>query len=1024
MKPIISIVMPAYNAANHLSEAIESVHQQTFDAWELVVVDDGSTDETASIVNEWSARDPRVRLLQQVNQGASAARDAGLRDAVGTWVAFLDADDWIDTDFMKKMYRPLRRSGLDGTFCAAADVVENGEWGKVWRPVPREDFFPTMAVDCPIAVHCGLLRRQLVLDVGGWDHKLQTSEDWDLWQRLARTKARFKNLDAVLAFIRLRQGSLSRSYPARMARDGRIVLTRGRERDPRVPDPDPKWADGLKTTDGDIRIALHLVWAAGLDIVEGGDGLEIINGFEGHQFTGLEPYDVALVLQDAISHTVGAVDLNWNPFLPKISKLAAHLEEIGDTPALEKRVLRALEGIAFQYANLKEPVVLGSTYWIALDVAEPIQDVIVTDGVQQLAAVVHLDGERIGMVQLAIQDGGVDRHRLANAIAERLGAAIVVRRLRRPTNGGMGTLVATVKKAFTRKSIWFALSLLQYRQKTHLARLHRFAQVTGADLALDGGILRLASGQAPGATANPSATSNGKTRSYRDPRERSAGDPDQADYGENYWESVFSSKNPWEYDNLYEQTKYEQTLDLLGNRKISTALELACAEGFFTQLLASRVDTLVATDISETAVQRAQEACSEFDNISFRQLDLIEDQIHGKFDLIVCSEVLYYFESRRTLSKLAAKLSEHLNPGGVILMAHGLIAANNPEETGFDWGHAFDARSIGKIFAESPGLKLVEERRTDLYRIHLLEAADEGETKPQAANIVEINRAEDLSYYVSSQIEWNGCARFKTTEVTDHLPILLYHRVTDEPTHQQLEPYRLPLDTFEANLKYLANNGFYSVTLEDWEKSRSEYSGLKGRPVVITFDDGYVDFHDHAWPLLQKYGFSATVFVVSDLVGRASEWDTRFGAPTPLMDWNCLRKLSSQGVSFGSHTATHPFLTMMTPQELAREARTSKDEIEQQLGVPVTSVAYPYGEHSEVIERVFEDQGYSMGLTVSGTLSDVYDHHMRLGRVEFPQNQSIEKFGNVISKTQGMNVVGRSRYTVANGLRYLRYNVL
>ena len=186
----VSIVIPAYNAAETLDDALASVHAQSVRTWEAVVVDDGSTDDTARVAERWAARDGRIRLVRQPNSGPSAARNSGIRAASYGWLVFLDADDWLAPDFLKRMLRPLRRNPrLDGVFCGAADVTHDGEEGAPWFPPPRDELFRVTALHCPCAIHAAIMRRTLIEGVGLFDTSLIASEDWDLWQRLARTSS-------------------------------------------------------------------------------------------------------------------------------------------------------------------------------------------------------------------------------------------------------------------------------------------------------------------------------------------------------------------------------------------------------------------------------------------------------------------------------------------------------------------------------------------------------------------------------------------------------------------------------------------------------------------------------------------------------------------------------------------------------------------------------------------------------------------------------------------------------------------
>lgn len=402
-------------------------------------------------------------------------------------------------------------------------------------------------------------------------------------------------------------------------------------------------------------------------------------------------------------------------------------------------------------------------------------------------------------------------------------------------------------------------------------------------------------------------------------------------------------------------------------------------------MLAPLVEELTATDISETALVRAKEACAEHDNITYQQLDLKNGEIRGKFDLIVCSEVLYYFESRKSLARIARKLAQSLAPGGVILMAHGKIAVNAATETGFDWGHPFDARSIGDIFSKDPGLALVEEAWSDIYGIQLFEAVA-GKAKTSAApKVTRIERDPNLTYYVSSQIEWNGAAHYKKVEVSDELPILNFHRVTPDPVPAALAPYTHTPEQFDAQLQYCARNGFYGVTLDDWQAQTARWRGMPGRALAITFDDGYVDFLEHALPILEKYGFPVTVFLVTDLVGKTAQWDARYGPPAPLMSWTQIKEAADKGAQFGSHTASHPLLTTLTPREVADQAYRSRSEIEQNLGQRVESVAYPYGDFNEIGGRIFEDNGYTLGLDTSGDPAEIHDRPMAVAGSSFCQ---------------------------------------
>ena len=171
------------------------------------------------------------------------------------------------------------------------------------------------------------------------------------------------------------------------------------------------------------------------------------------------------------------------------------------------------------------------------------------------------------------------------------------------------------------------------------------------------------------------------------------------------WESLFAQPDPWGYSSDYEQTKYEHTLELLPEGPIGRALELACAEGHFTAQLALRVGSLVAADIAAKALERAAQRCAGQPHVSFRQLDMRRDPLPGGFDLIVCSEVLYYIGDGLDLRRFARRLAAALVPGGHLLVTHANAVVDDRAVTGFDWQVGFGAKHIGETLGRVRGTR-------------------------------------------------------------------------------------------------------------------------------------------------------------------------------------------------------------------------------------------------------------------------------------------------------------------------------
>ena len=272
----VSVIIPAYNAAGTIAETLTSLRAQTYEGWEAIVVDDGSSDETAAIVQGIAQQDPRIRIVNQARMGVSAARNRGISLARFNWVLFLDADDWLLPLHLERMTRALIADpDLDAVHCGWARVAPDGtRVGEKYWP-QSGDLFPVFARLCPFAIHACIVRRSLVEAVGGFDTSLRTCEDWDLWQRIARAGARFGAIREILALYRMRPGSAS-SDGARFLADGLRVITQGHSPDPRVSNPQPAHADGLPAEQLP-SVRLHFAsWPAGLVLGRGDDARPLL----------------------------------------------------------------------------------------------------------------------------------------------------------------------------------------------------------------------------------------------------------------------------------------------------------------------------------------------------------------------------------------------------------------------------------------------------------------------------------------------------------------------------------------------------------------------------------------------------------------------------------------------------------------------------------------------------------------------------------------------------------------------------
>lgn len=227
------------------------------------------------------------------------------------------------------------------------------------------------------------------------------------------------------------------------------------------------------------------------------------------------------------------------------------------------------------------------------------------------------------------------------------------------------------------------------------------------------------------------------------------------------------------------------------------------------------------------------------------------------------------------------------------------------------------------------------------------------------------------------------------------LPILCYHHVgvpREAEGHRRLWISR---ERFAAQMAYLSQAGYRCVTLRDALAYLRDGREAPPRTVVLTFDDGYHDFYQAAYPILSQYGFPATVFVVIRAVGRVSRWGE--GPEALLMSWQEIQELHREGMEFGSHSLSHPRLTRIPLDAAEQELRKSRQVLEEQLGMAVHSFAYPYGDCDPSLERLVEETGYSLACSiVRGNLHAPHDR-FRLKRVPVDEFTSMARFRRRLS---------------------------
>ena len=189
--PHFSVIMPLYNKAPYVRMAVESVVGQTYADWELIVVDDGSSDDSAAIVE--SIGEPRIRLIRQENAGVGAARNRGVKESIASYICFLDADDWWESTFLEEMAGLVERFPDAGIYGTNYYIVKNGK--KRIAPIGVDDGFNEGEINycqvysktlcMPLWTGAVCMPRKVFDEQGGFPIGIKLGEDFLLWIRVS-----------------------------------------------------------------------------------------------------------------------------------------------------------------------------------------------------------------------------------------------------------------------------------------------------------------------------------------------------------------------------------------------------------------------------------------------------------------------------------------------------------------------------------------------------------------------------------------------------------------------------------------------------------------------------------------------------------------------------------------------------------------------------------------------------------------------------------------------------------------------
>ncbi|HEY6781514.1 MAG TPA: glycosyltransferase family A protein, partial [Thermoleophilaceae bacterium] len=308
------MVVPAYDAEQTLGATLDSLQAQTHADWEAVVVDDGSADATAALATERARLDPRVRVVRQPNGGVSTARNAGIAQARGRWLAFLDADDWLAPEAFATLLGALQaQPQLDAVHCGWTRIAPDGREVAEICPRTEEDMFSWHAHNCGFAIHAVLVSAELVRRAHGFDPGLTTCEDWDLWLRLSRLGTRWGRVEAQLAYYRMRTASASMAS-RQLLRDGLVVIDRAHGPDERLAGAPLKYPGGEDASQRARARLVHGVYSSALALGQGHDAVSLLASVAGDRCPELSSDQVAYALFEGVPLGAGTIPSDWPSF--------------------------------------------------------------------------------------------------------------------------------------------------------------------------------------------------------------------------------------------------------------------------------------------------------------------------------------------------------------------------------------------------------------------------------------------------------------------------------------------------------------------------------------------------------------------------------------------------------------------------------------------------------------------------------------------------------------------------------------
>ena len=225
------------------------------------------------------------------------------------------------------------------------------------------------------------------------------------------------------------------------------------------------------------------------------------------------------------------------------------------------------------------------------------------------------------------------------------------------------------------------------------------------------------------------------------------------------------------------------------------------------------------------------------------------------------------------------------------------------------------------------------------------------------------------------------------------VPVVMYHRVINKSENEGIHGTYIYENIFREHMKYLKNNNFSVITFEDLNNIgwRNRFDKNK-KYIIITFDDGYVDNYELAFPILKEFNFKATIFLMGE--STYNEWDVKADGEKsfPLMSVEMIKEMQDYGIEFGAHTFNHPKLNKLSNDEIKHQIVDVKKPLEEKIGREIITFAYPYGILNDYAKKMVEEASYTFGVATDSGSVCLSDDLYQIRRIAIFPNTNLFSF--------------------------------